>query len=305
MNGDNGADGPNGNGNRYTLESNAGQLRFTIDDDITKTQLGSNPLNYPINEWAHIVGVRNAETDSVYLYLNGSEIGRKLDATGAIDVDSQRVIIGNYHDKTRRLNGALDEIQIYNRALTAAEILKMTVEYDLITLVTGITVTGAGDATSVDVGSTLQMGAAVLPADATDMTVTWSVNDAAIATIDASSGLLTGVAAGVVKVKATANDPSGVSGTLDVTVLGPGAVVPNTANDISLYYNSTDDLVQIRNSAEVERVEIYSITGQQLYSMRTHNQESLQISANKLERGVFIVRMQLSDDRTQSVRFVK
>lgn len=83
------------------------------------------------------------------------------------------------------------------------------------------------------------------------------------------------------------------------------AIVINAANKINLYYNSKDDLVQIRNSSEVERVAIYSITGQILYNMTSRNQESLQINASMLHNGVFIVKMQLSGNRTHTDKFVK
>jgi uncharacterized protein YjdB len=84
--------------------------------------------------------------------------------------------------------------------------------------ITSITVTGAGDANTVKKGSTLQMSAAVLPANATDKSVTWSLtNGTGTATI-AEAGLLTGTGLGTVTVKATANDGSGVSGTEQITV---------------------------------------------------------------------------------------
>lgn len=85
--------------------------------------------------------------------------------------------------------------------------------------VSGVTVTGAGDAASVVNYCTLQMSAAVLPADATDKSCTWSVTDSGGtgATIN-STGLLTAGSAGTVTVKATANDGSLVSGELAVTV---------------------------------------------------------------------------------------
>lgn len=215
LKGDNGSDGPNGNGNRYAIQSKEGELRFVLDDDVVKTQLGVKYAGYPSNEWAHIVGVRNVEKDSLYLYLNGTEIGRLLDETGALDVDSQRVVIGNYHTLDKKMPGAIDDIQVYNKALTAAEISQMANDY--LIFVSGITV--SADSASIGVGATLQIEAAIAPQDATNKTVTWSVDDVAVATINATSGLLTGVNEGTVTVTATAGDGSGVSGTLDITVV--------------------------------------------------------------------------------------
>ncbi|HPU47927.1 MAG TPA: Calx-beta domain-containing protein, partial [Syntrophomonadaceae bacterium] len=98
------------------------------------------------------------------------------------------------------------------------------------TLVTSITVKGADDATTVANGGTLQMIAEVEPANATDKTVTWSVfPGTGTATIDPSTGLLTGTGEGTVTVRATANDGSGVYGEKVITVTEalPGNTPPN------------------------------------------------------------------------------
>lgn len=88
--------------------------------------------------------------------------------------------------------------------------------------VESITVTGAGNATSVKKGNTLQMNAAVSPSSATDKTVTWSVeNGTGTATINAT-GLLTGTGAGTVTVRATAHDSSGISGAREITITSSG-----------------------------------------------------------------------------------
>jgi uncharacterized protein YjdB len=87
--------------------------------------------------------------------------------------------------------------------------------------VTGIVLsTASGDTViTVDRG-TLQLFATAAPTDATDKTVTWSVVDVdGHATISAS-GLLTAVATGAVNVIATANDGSGVSGSLVIDISG-------------------------------------------------------------------------------------
>ncbi len=84
--------------------------------------------------------------------------------------------------------------------------------------VISIAVTGAAEATEVQSGETLQMSAAVLPADATDPSVTWSVEAGTGTATISETGLLTGTGIGTVTVKATANDGSGIVGTLGITV---------------------------------------------------------------------------------------
>lgn len=85
--------------------------------------------------------------------------------------------------------------------------------------IVSITVAGEGAATTVPNGSDLQMIATVLPTNATDATVTWSViNGTGTGTIS-PTGLLTGTGLGTVTVVATANDASGVVGTVEITVV--------------------------------------------------------------------------------------
>ena len=91
--------------------------------------------------------------------------------------------------------------------------------------VSSITVSGAGGATSITVlGGTLQMGADVLPTNADDRSVTWSIESGSEFASISSSGLLTAIANGTVTVKATANDGSNVAGIMDVTISGQDPV---------------------------------------------------------------------------------
>ena len=93
--------------------------------------------------------------------------------------------------------------------------------------VTGITVTGAGGASTITQNKgTLALTATVTPANATNKTVTWSIiNGTGQATIN-SSGVVTAVSNGTVTARATANDGSGVYGQLVITI--SGQVIPVT-----------------------------------------------------------------------------
>ena len=85
--------------------------------------------------------------------------------------------------------------------------------------VTSISVIGAGGATSITTkAGSLQLSASILPSNATNKSVTWSiVNGTGQATIS-SSGLVTAIANGTVTARATANDGSGIFGTLIISI---------------------------------------------------------------------------------------
>lgn len=84
-------------------------------------------------------------------------------------------------------------------------------------LVKSITVTGKK---ALAVGDTATLKVTINPSKPYDATVTWLSSDEAIATVD-ETGLVTGIAAGVVTITATANDGSEVTGTFEITISEP------------------------------------------------------------------------------------
>lgn len=124
--------------------------------------------------------------------------------------------------------------------------------YDSIILVTKITVTVAGNDPSINIDNgTLQLNKTVLPANATNQSVTWSIiAGAAYATIS-SSGLVTAVNNGTITVQAMARDGSGISGTIninisnqkklvtDISVSGAGGSTAITTNGGTLQLTAT------------------------------------------------------------------
>lgn len=86
---------------------------------------------------------------------------------------------------------------------------------------------------------TMQMQAVYLPADATNKTVVWSIlNITGKASVD-SSGLVTAEKDGTVKVVATANDGSGVVGSLDISISSQNVLIES----ISIVDNLAKDTI--------------------------------------------------------------
>jgi uncharacterized protein YjdB len=94
--------------------------------------------------------------------------------------------------------------------------------------VTSITITGAGGVSTIKTDNgTLQLSAAVLPSDATNKTVTWSIYSGKDKASINSAGLVTALDNGSVVARATANDGSGVYGALTITITNQ--VIPVSA----------------------------------------------------------------------------
>ena len=80
---------------------------------------------------------------------------------------------------------------------------------------------------TVEVGGTITLTATVKPDDATYKTVTWSVDDTNVATINSSTGVLKGVKAGTVTVTATADDVNSAGYTVTVQEAASGGETTN------------------------------------------------------------------------------
>jgi len=134
-----------------------------------------------------------------------------INGTGQATINSSGVVTAVSNGTVTARATANDGSGVYGQ-------LVITISNQVIP-VTGITVTGAGGSSTIssDNGQ-LQLSAAVLPSNATDKTVTWSIiNGTGQATINAT-GLVTAVAGGTVTARATANDGSGVYGQLVITI---------------------------------------------------------------------------------------
>jgi len=100
------------------------------------------------------------------------------------------------------------------------------VELAPITLVTNIALSST--ASTIGVGGTTNLAGLVqiLPVNAANQTVTWNSDNIAVATVNAISGVVTGVGTGTVHVYATTTDGSNLSATNLVTVTAPAPTTP-------------------------------------------------------------------------------
>ena len=114
-----------GSGNRgWSLNvENSGVWAFQIASSSTalaSLQVGSVPLN----TWTHVAGVYDPSgTPSMKLYTNGVLAATLTTGVPAAQYNSgMNVSIGARADGTTRWNGRIDEVRLYARALSAAEV---------------------------------------------------------------------------------------------------------------------------------------------------------------------------------------
>lgn len=188
------------------------------DNAVGTSATGYSDRKIEAETWYRlVVTVKNGEFFKVYLngglWLDGSV--QELDGRWSL-TDTLQVFADNDGD-----DGVINcaELAIWDAALTGAEVLQLGNAAGE-KLVTAITITGEGNATTIETAAgTLQLNAAVEPADADNKTVTWAlVKNADKATIDTATGLLTAVKNGVVTVTATSTDGGFVTDSIDIAI---------------------------------------------------------------------------------------
>jgi len=111
---------------KYLFDVETGRMLFSWAIDGTEKigvfdgvwrVFGDSPS---IDTWHHVVFVLNGTTSKMKMYLNGSQYGAELDYTprsigGAVAIGSK------YDGTSHWFDGIIDEVRIYNRALTLAK----------------------------------------------------------------------------------------------------------------------------------------------------------------------------------------
>ena len=89
----------------------------SINNQAISTHTGQG--FWKIGQWYHIIGIY--DSTSVKLYVNGELISSKP-ASGALNNFGTKLRIGTYVNFNAFLHGTIDEIRIYNRALSPEEV---------------------------------------------------------------------------------------------------------------------------------------------------------------------------------------
>lgn len=142
------------------------------------------------------------------------------------------------------------------------------------------------DSTITQKNGTLQMLANVLPADAENKDVTWSVDNAGVANISAT-GLLTALNNGTVIVKATAKDGSSIKGSKSIVITGQTIGLESLQKiSIQVYPNPVTSNLNIQSNKPIESYAMYSIEGKLVKSGNVIGQ---QIELTDLQPGIYFL----------------
>ncbi|RKL65648.1 hypothetical protein CR203_19400 [Salipaludibacillus neizhouensis] len=207
--------------NRNTMylstQGDSGNLEFAIVTPFTEKFANQNSIlgnNYkyalrdarlPTTQWQH-VAVTIEGFDAV-LYVNGEEVSRN--STYNVEPRMLLETTLNYLGKSRRdshhlFNGMFDDFQVYNRALSSAEIELLADEYYTAPVdernVTGVTLDQ--ELVKLAKGEEVMLTATVTPENAGNKNVVWSSSNEDVAIVD-EGGKVTALGKGTTDITVT------------------------------------------------------------------------------------------------------
>ncbi|MFK7909974.1 MAG: LamG domain-containing protein [Akkermansiaceae bacterium] len=103
-------------------------------DTLNWTAVGTSPLTAPdtlanysaatSDGWIHIVGTYDGVTGASTMYVNGTQVATETEAAGIPDKTPPSIfVIGRYsNDTTEQFTGAIDDLQVYDEALSATDV---------------------------------------------------------------------------------------------------------------------------------------------------------------------------------------
>ena len=137
-NGTSGSEYTGASGKRYAIKFQTQNFRFVLDDGVTKTMLNGASSDFATGRWVHAAVVRDAAADEIILYCNGLLVSTAVDNCGDISSPGEDLFIGASPQENAEaggpntvpvghfLSGMLDDVRIYDYALSQAEIVSVT-----------------------------------------------------------------------------------------------------------------------------------------------------------------------------------
>jgi hypothetical protein len=108
---------------RFTLANNIGQnFRGEVETTGSTVIVNSTLNTVSLNQWQHVVMTYDDTTKTATIYKNGTLLSSGTGGGSLISEAVGNLIIGNNAATSRTFDGSIDDVRIYNRALTASDI---------------------------------------------------------------------------------------------------------------------------------------------------------------------------------------
>ncbi len=250
----------------------------------------------PANTWTHVTAQYDQQLNEVRLYINGDLRGTLTGITG-FHAYNASFIVGagtnsaspNYSQKG--FIGSIDEMYIFNRVLSATEIAGMANLAPLVAVVPKFPVTFSASA-----GGTLTAtvdGVAISSGDMVEegKTITFTATPDAGMQIYGwfNNGAFIQFRGGVPTVHSLGHVEPGTNRTVTF-VVAETSVRNARYQALSLYPNPARDMVRIVADSNIDRVEIYSLSGALQQSETGFGARNMNIQLGNLNEGLYLVK---------------
>ena len=322
----------------YVLRcGNNGQLDFTVcGKDNTGASISWVSANSPTasmtaNTWFHVAG--SYDGDSVRVFVNGVQKGATSLPTGMIAGTAYPIRIGRLSDQgqsqTRYFSGLIDEVRVWDRALTASEILSRynkqidpTVQTGLVgywrfnegtgTNLTDLstsgnngTISGVSWSTNVPFNASITTpiifpSGGILTCYPAAPFYQWNLNGSPISTATAQSW--TPVANGQYTV--TVSDSNGCTATSTAYTLNNVGITELEALHIEFRNEAQQIVIRKTDGTNIGRMEIYNAALQRITSQSNIGSSIIWEKTN-LRTGIYRIVLTGPDGTTSSVSFLQ
>jgi len=181
----------------------------------------------PIGEWVHLAFV--CDTSGTSLYVNG-EFKEKINAV----IDCPLTTIGassRFGTPNEYLSGTLDEIKIFNWALTATEIVNVMNSHAEQIPVESVNI--VEEQITIEVDDSVKLNVEIFPANATNKMLIWSSSNESVAKV--KNGVVTGNSEGEAIITVETAD-GGFADSVTVFVRKPDAVLRGFFGSTDIHY---------------------------------------------------------------------
>jgi hypothetical protein len=88
-------------------------------------------------------------------------------------------------------------------------------------------------------------------------------------------------------------------------VINTSGIEETRNNSIRFYPNPVSDFITLENLINIEKIEIFSLVGQKVFTLNDINTEKITINASNLKAGVYFIKFYSSDKGTSTLKFIK
>jgi parallel beta-helix repeat protein len=188
---------------------------------------------------------------------------------------------------------------------TSVILLKKSTDHSV--SVDEITVTGEGGKNNIySTGGTLQLYAEIFPSDAGNSEITWSIINGTGQASISNNGLVTAISVGTVTAIATANDGSGVYGSLIITISNIQDSISNPSNisKLFVYPNPVNSELYVLNTgSHFNSITITDIEGR-IIREGYYASELSYIDVSFLSKGIYILQFK-NQKNIAMIKFIK